>query len=200
MISIALLTNPRWIEKLGVMGRTIGSVVGAYSLLTKETAVLSLAALAEPKRIKSVAYWLQPICMVAVIVLPTFLWSLYVRSSFGSEGAIAGNIEVPFTGFIAKCSSAFRETIEQFPKVPVLELLAPWSIFFQAIYLLRYPNIHNVWWRFGIGFALLACVLVLPSGRLNQPILEFSCLWQRALISVCFNRRTPEQAIESGGG
>lgn len=136
--------------------KSLGMLIGAFAALTKETAILSLPALVKWKLPLPIPKIIQAIVVCGIIALPAVVWTLLVRYRFGNEVGSLSNFTYPLVGFLDKLLVTWRELFSGFPRMPILELIAPWSILVQVIYLLRYPKWHDKWWRFGIGFAILA--------------------------------------------
>ncbi len=143
------------------------SVLMAASGLTKETALLALAALLDWKGRSARAIVARNLAVSLVAILPLALWVAYVhaRLGFGQPGG-SGNFALPFAGLGEKLPAAALHMIEGLPSLPLialadrsLEFLAPASIAVQAAFLLLRPRLSDPAWRFGVGFALLVLVL-----------------------------------------
>lgn len=131
----------------------LSSIFASLSVLTKETAIISLFSFCG-RPIGSRAW--QWIARIAVIVMPIMLWSAYVRYRVGPDASGLGNFAPPLFGFFYKLNVTWSETIAFFPRFPLLELIAPWTIVAQVIFLLSHASLRSKWWHFGIGFAILA--------------------------------------------
>ena len=132
--------------------------LAAGSLLTKETALLSLFSFIRPK-----ATSLQRTAMrLAAIAMPLVLWLLFVRISVGGNEAGFQNFTWPFLGWLDKIRTEWLLAITNWPRIPLVEMIAPGCIAVQSLYLLLHPQWESAWWRMGATFAVLSLFLALP--------------------------------------
>ena len=134
----------------------LGSVAASLSVLTKETAILSLISFSNgPFRRR----WWQILASAGIILVPIGLWAIYVRNQVGNDVTAFGNFSFPSYGFVNKLSVEWRKAILEFPRLPLLEMIAPWTIAVQIVFMLRETSWRSKWWQFGIGFVVLAIVI-----------------------------------------
>jgi hypothetical protein len=132
------------------------SIVASLSVLTKETAILSAMSVCTGSHRRR---WWQVIFSAAIVVVPISLWVIYVRNQVGIDVTGFGNFSTPFYGFLHKLYVEWNKAILEFPRIPLLEMIAPWTIVVQSIYLLRHTSWRSKWWQFGIGFVFLAIMI-----------------------------------------
>jgi hypothetical protein len=136
--------------------RLMGSVVASLSVLTKETAILSLFSfLGSPIRRR----WWQITVTIVIILAPIGLWTIYVHNTAGTDETSLGNFTYPLLGFANKLSDEWRKAFAEFPRLPLLELIAPWSIAVQVVWMIWKRSWRSPWWQFGAGFVCLAIML-----------------------------------------
>jgi hypothetical protein len=183
------LRGPLHHHRWGVM-TWAGLLLGSVSLLTKETALLGAAgflpALPPPNE-KPIASahgkWIRQgvVCML-VLVAPLALWLAYARWQVGGNQGGFQNFTWPLAGWLEKLQADWLLAMDRFPKIPLLEMLGPFSLAIQWAYLFLFPRWQNAWWRAGIGFALL-CIF------LAHPVWESQTAYARVLLpmSAAFN-------------
>ncbi len=134
----------------------LSSAFASLSVLTKETALLSILSFFDCSTRRR---WWQGLIAAGVILIPIALWLSYVRYQVGNDSSGFGNFAPPFYGFFHKLWTTWREAIANFPRIPLLEMIAPWTIVVQIVFLIRQTSWRSRWWQFGIGFAVLAIVI-----------------------------------------
>jgi hypothetical protein len=126
----------------------------AVAALFRETSVISFPVLAwidhehPPRRL----LWLIPL-----LVVPVTLWLGYVRFQIPPQLPRASLFSIPFVGWWEKIASQLTRRPQ-----PLVELLAPLAMMVQVIYFTVRPRWTSLWWRWGIGWALLAIVVGTP--------------------------------------
>ena len=146
-------------------GWVLGSFTMAYALLTKETAALSAPAILFAHRSPSSRLVYSALIMAGI----PLLWYLYILQIGPGPKDSAETISIiPLIALGHKFYDAqmnlLNVTFRGLPEAKVLneaifEILAPASIFIQAVYCyLRYRLSDKFWW-FGIGFAVLVLFL-----------------------------------------
>jgi hypothetical protein len=144
------------------------AVLFAFAILTKETAVLSAPALLWIYR----APYTRLFETALVIGLIPICWYIYVLQISGlPKSQTATNLLLPFEAFIAKFGAAGlhlqaiistgRPRLDALSQA-LFELLAPVSFLVQAAYFFVRYSLRDKYWLFGIGFALLFCLLGAP--------------------------------------
>ncbi len=152
-----------------------GSLLASCSILTKETALLSLLGFASVKPGKPGLL----VFRLSLIVLPVFVWLMYVRFLVGGNQAGFQNFTWPALGWLEKLRFEWLLAWDRFPRMPILEMLTPISIAIQTAYLLSHPRWQSAWWRMGIGFAVLSIFLA-------HPVWESQNGYSRVLLPLTF--------------
>jgi hypothetical protein len=142
-------------------GRSIlGAMVFSLAVLTKETALLSAVCL---WNWNSWTVSLRQSCRFAIglliVAVPFALWSYYVTHTVGRDDVGIFNFTYPGVGFFRKLGFAWSEAYSDFPRLPVLEMLAPLSILVQAFWMVKKVNLNSPWWLLGAGAVLLTVVI-----------------------------------------
>ncbi len=137
-------------------GWLLGSVAASLSVLTKETAILSLISFIGRPLWRR---WWQILLTAGVVLVPIGIWAIYVRHQVGHDVTAFGNFSFPLYGFVHKNFVEWRKAILEFPRLPLLEMIAPWTVAVQVGFMIWDPSWRSIWWRFGIGFACLAMVI-----------------------------------------
>lgn len=140
----------------------------AFAILTKETAALSAPAVLWIYR----APYARLIKTALIIGLIPICWYIYVIQLGGlPKRQTATNLLLPFEALVAKFGVAALHlqalTGAGQPRLDALsqalfELLAPFSFLVQAAYFFVRYSLRDKYWLFGIGFALLFCLLGAP--------------------------------------
>ena len=97
--------------------------------------------------------------LLTIIVLPIVMWSYYVTQTVGRDTVGMFNFTYPFVGFFRKLYFSWSEAFSEFPRMPILEMLAPISMAVQAIWMVRQMDWRSRWWLFGAGAVLLSVVI-----------------------------------------
>lgn len=160
VIAVCLQSNPSKERHVGLSSTKahwwLASVIASLSVLTKETAVLSVLSFG----IGSVPrHYIRTLVTSAIIVVPIGIWVVYVHNQVGSDANGIGNFSFPFYGFSHKIVVEWSKAFVEFPRMPILEMIAPWTIVVQIAFMLRLASWRSNWWLFGIGFVLLAIVM-----------------------------------------
>ncbi len=134
----------------------LASVVSSLSVLTKETAMLSFFSFCNGSIRRR---WWHIIVTAGIVLIPISLWMVYVRNQVGNDVTGLGNFSMPFYGFFHKLYVEWKKAILEFPRLPLLEMIAPWTIVVQIVFMLRHTSWRSKWWQFGIGFVLLAMMI-----------------------------------------
>ncbi|MDB6094196.1 MAG: hypothetical protein JWM32_1758 [Verrucomicrobia bacterium] len=149
--ALLLLTGVMFAATRGKLNRAVGLLAAAG--LTRETSLLAAPVLVSGSRLKGFA-------RVALAVIPLVLWLAYVRQVAGASDSGWGNFAWPGTKFLEK----WQATLNGFdrPDLALLNwttLLALLALTVQAAWLIARPQWHDLWWRFGIGYAALLLLL-----------------------------------------
>lgn len=138
----------------------LGAMVFSLAVLTKETALLSVVCL---WNWNSWSGSLRQACRMAIglliVAIPFVLWSYYVTSTVGRDSVGMFNFTYPGVGFFRKLGFAWSEAYSDFPRLPILEMLAPLSILVQAFWMVRRVNLLSPWWLLGAGAVLLTVII-----------------------------------------
>jgi hypothetical protein len=94
----------------------------------------------------------------ACILLPAFLWHLYVRYTFGSP-RFGTNFGWPFSGYLAAVLKATKTLSHNFSFSSITSLLAPLSLLVQGFYLFWAPWPASAYRRTGMAFAMSSIFL-----------------------------------------
>jgi len=133
-----------------------GRFCGGLAALTKETSLLSIFSyLTRPWR----RAWPANLTTVMAVGLPAMGWGVYVWWIVGPDRVGVGNFAGPWVGFYGKVHAGWLEALTGFPRIPWLELIAPWSVVCQMIWLTRYADPRSRWWWFGYLYVVLALFL-----------------------------------------
>ncbi len=151
----------------------------ASAALIKETAILSVFGL---WRIENRRALLCSLFSLPIIALPVAGWFLYARSVVGPDKAGVGNFSYPFFGFFEKLRLEWSEAILEFPRLPILEMIAPLSMAIQVIWLVRCFAWRSEWWRWGAPYILLTIAI-------GDYVWASQSAYSRCLLpmTVCFN-------------
>lgn len=138
-----------------------GPAAGLIGLagLTRETAVLGLAALwgRAGEAVRDI--WRTLLCLLAAL-LPLALWLLYVRHALGGSGAGLRNLAWPLAGWTLRWEEFTRGlTTTGNPWLVLESLLEHVALTVQLIYLLLKPRRECPWWRVGAAYGVLFAVL-----------------------------------------
>ncbi|MBN1269983.1 MAG: hypothetical protein JXB04_10360 [Kiritimatiellae bacterium] len=157
-------------------------VLMAAALLTRETSIFSLPAVAWPKAWKGREIgWV--LLRTAGAVLPLAAWAAYVQTRLPAGLSAADlNIGLPFSGLADHLRTAFQGFAAHPGVTELFELLAPASLLVQAAYLFVRPKLSSPLWRMGVGFAVLFCFF-------TAPLLEEQIGYCRAVVpmTIAFN-------------
>lgn len=154
---LSVFSNSKWIMAAILLGT---------SGLVKETSVLSFAAVPWRKRPQGCDVK-RLVISTFIIVLPITLWLIYVhvRLPFGSATG-AKNFAFPILGIAHKFCSGVHGLTTGWAGASIsrqatllFEVLCPFSLVIQGIYLAVKPRISSQAWRFGIGFVMLLSIL-----------------------------------------
>jgi hypothetical protein len=138
----------------------LSSILFSLASLTKETAILSIGCLWDGKsRPFSIGKTIRVGMILTIIVLPVAAWSYYVAQTVGRDNAGMFNFTYPFVGFLRKLYFAWSEAFSKFPRMPILEMLAPISMAIQAIWMVGHTNFRSRWWSLGAGAVLLSMLI-----------------------------------------
>lgn len=140
----------------------------AFAILTKETAALGAPTLLWIYK----APYARLLRTALIIGLIPLCWYIYVLQISGlPKSQTATNLLLPFEAFIAKFGAAGlhlqaiistgRPRLDALSQA-LFELLAPVSFLVQAAYFFVRYSLRDKYWLFGIGFALLFCLLGAP--------------------------------------
>ncbi|MBK1875743.1 AZOBR_p60025 family cell surface glycopolymer formation protein [Pelagicoccus mobilis] len=160
----------------------------AASALTKDASLLTGLSLFSGKK-PTLKELVQIAGLGLITLLPLVTWTLYIESISESNQSTTGsrNFALPFAGLWQKYGEVF-EAVSLDPKAYiVIHLLSLIGLSLQIAYFLFFPNWKSVWWRCGIGFAVLGCVL-------GHAVWEgFPSAAPRVLIvlHLCFNLSCP---------
>jgi hypothetical protein len=185
--AVVLIMISIWVDSFWV----ISSMIFSYSILVKETSVLSLFAFIWPlnfdrENIK------KKLLRGLMIVGPPILWFLYVSKVF--DGIAINGLNVflpPFIGLSSKIKMAFDLTLMSlstesswplFQVFHIFDFISPLSFLVQSFYLLLTPRINSMMWRMGIGFGLL--VFFLGSAVWND---QYAFTRVLLPLTFCFN-------------
>ncbi len=138
----------------------LSAIVFSLAGLTKETAILSAGSLLKwNPRANLIGNTLRAGLTLMIVVFPIAAWSYYVAHTVGRDNVGMFNFTYPFVGFIRKLYLAWSEACSEFPRMPILEMLAPISMAVQAIWMVRNTNLRSRWWMLGAGSVLLLIVI-----------------------------------------
>lgn len=134
------------------------------SALFKETSVLSFGAALVGGTGRPGLLSRHALATAATMSLPLMAWLAYVHLALpGGTGLGHGNFDLPLAAFAEKIRNATyglnmaREGM--WIAYWLLELLGPFSLAMQALYLFLKPKTADPAWAFGIGFAVLLVFL-----------------------------------------
>jgi hypothetical protein len=129
----------------------------AAAALSRETSLLALGgALSRP--------WFsrRNLGLALLAAGPLALWLVYLRWRLGPASAGWANFSAPLSGLIGKAGSAFTAVAHPGPG----EALTAWAslaallaLAAQVLFLLRHRRREDVWWRAGLGYAILLLCL-----------------------------------------
>lgn len=144
--------------------RTAGAKVAlAAAVLTKETSVLAGLLFAAPPAIGR-RWWLGNAAALAVIVAPLALWMTYLHVRFGAPPSPGfNNFTLPLAGWVGKWRE-IHDGVRQDGWLPLhaTTLLAVVALTVQAAFLLARWRPGEVWWRVGLGSAVLFLFISQP--------------------------------------
>ncbi|HRE04473.1 MAG TPA: hypothetical protein PKX00_02620 [Opitutaceae bacterium] len=150
--------------RLWELHRTKSSVLTfSLALLAKETSVLAGWFLVLPP-FRKLRTWIHALLLGACVVAPTALWMVVVRARFG-DGHDSGvnNFAFPLFGFAEKWGTMAAEILRDgLVQLHVATLLAALALLIQMTFLLSRWQTAHVWWRVGVGFAVLAMFVSQP--------------------------------------
>jgi hypothetical protein len=99
------------------------------------------------------------------VALPLAVWWGYIQWMVDVDKVMESRqlLDWPLVGIFTKCKEAayalfMTQRVSDIANNS-FELLAPFSLFIQAIYLIIYPKLELPTWRWGIAFALLMLLL-----------------------------------------
>lgn len=149
-----------WLER---GSRARAGAMLALAGLGKETSVLAVAALADP-RARSWRAWLRFGFTALAVVLPLLAWMGYVRLKFGpADDPGLGNFTVPFRGLAEKWADALVAfKTEEDPWMAWGVLAATMAVTVQLLFFVLRRQWDAAWWRVGAVFALMTVFLSTP--------------------------------------
>ncbi len=131
----------------------------AASILTKDTSALAGLTLLPQGKLdaKNLA---KAAGLGAAALLPFAIWYLYM-SSIGLSASSTGsrNFSLPFVALTEKVYEVLKIMLADFSWANATFALGILGLCGQILYFLFFPKWKSVWWRCGIGFAALGCVL-----------------------------------------
>ena len=135
----------------------------ALAVLAKETSVLAGGFLAGPP-FRHARTWIHAFLLGTCVVAPTALWMLVVRIRFGDvHDSGVNNFAFPFFGFAEKWGTIAAEILRDgLIQLHVATLLSSLALLTQLVFLLSRWQVARVWWRVGVGFAVLAMFVSQP--------------------------------------
>jgi hypothetical protein len=128
-----------------------GPIFLALSVLTKETYAICAWAPLVDLRAKPNAFW-RGLAQLALILLPTLIWAIYVRSRFPVHFYGDRNFSWPFEGWIY--GFVYLATHRKF-----FGIVAMFSLLIQFIYLAIRRRMDSFYWRVAVSFAIASCFL-----------------------------------------
>jgi hypothetical protein len=99
--------------------------------------------------------------MLLLTIAPLLIWSLYVRSVYGSAHyAGTSNLDLPFVGLVADWKSAVAGVATLgWSSLHRFQLMMLVSVTVQALFVVTQWDCRNAWWRLGAAYAVLMTVL-----------------------------------------
>lgn len=150
--------------RLWELNRSKSSVLTlALAVLAKETSVLAGGLVAVPP-FRRTRTWVNAVLAGVCVIAPTALWMLVVRSRFGDvHDSGVNNFALPFYGFAEKWGTIAAEILRDgVIQLHVATLLSSLALLTQMVFFLARWQAERVWWRVGVGFAVLAVVVSQP--------------------------------------
>jgi len=127
--------------------------------LARETALLGAVTLLPPGR-GTPADWRRTAGWLVLIAAPLVLWVVYLRWVLGPSEPGLRNFTLPLAGWAAKWGEAIHGLrTEPDRYLALTALLAHVALTVQVVYLLRWPEPSNRWWRLGAVYAGLMLLL-----------------------------------------
>jgi len=139
----------------------------SYAVLIKESVLASVFTLLWPERKKILDRRL--ITTLLIICIPFLLWTIYVRfrlSSWGNTSQPA--FGMPLVSIIEKYRlelealvTHYKNAVDGTPVGLFAEILAMVSLSIQSFYLFFKPRFYSIYWRLGIGFAVVFYIITM---------------------------------------
>ncbi|MDQ5978935.1 MAG: hypothetical protein QG602_1909 [Verrucomicrobiota bacterium] len=127
--------------------------------LARETALLG-AAMFWPAAQRKPTTLARAAALVALAVLPLAAWWSYVHLTAGSSDAGSRNFALPLAGWLEKWTELWRLSgTERNHGLVFRGWLDCVALSVQAVFLLKYRDPANPWWRVGSAFVVLGSVL-----------------------------------------
>lgn len=155
------------------MGNRWSFPIFSAAVLTKETALFSILAVAWSRSWRGKEICTTAILTAGAIIAPIICWSGYVSSIFGGSivekshslgGPLIGLFEKVYGSGASLLTIFTKQSISAFLAVFSLsELLTVLSLIVEALYVIIKPRLDSPYWRMGIGFALLYFFLAEPA-------------------------------------
>ena len=166
----------------------IGATIFSYAVVIKETALLSILSLFRPENRELNIR--QIIIILGIVTLPLILWVLYVRYQTLSWGSSANNsFGYPFLTLYQKYLISFSNMNADFESAKLgtrlrllWEILGPMSLTIQSLYLILKPRFDSAYWRMGIGYVVLFCIITMPLW-----VEQYAYARILLLLTICFN-------------
>ncbi len=131
----------------------------AASILTKDTSLLTSAALLPTKKL-SIQTLAKSGTLIALSLTPIAIWGIYMHSlDLSADSLGSRNFSLPFVALSQHAIAIYETTRAQPHWANILLALGTLATFLQIIFLLVYPQWKSQWWRCGIGFAILGSIL-----------------------------------------
>ena len=148
--------------------------VFAAAVLTRETSVLAALGFLEPRWPRRAAEWRRALGLLALAGVPFALWLVYVHHRFraGHNAAVgSGNFALPLQAMCVRFAAGVRDWRQHGPGGPygnfqwlymdglMHELLVIAALVFQGLYLVLRRDMASPFWRTGVCYLALGCVL-----------------------------------------
>jgi len=132
----------------------IASAIFSAAIFIRETVVLALVAYI-PKQLK-LKQWVKCGLWSMAIILPYFLWLIYIDYKLPFHSGLSENFSLPFAEMIlyviAQCKEMFSGQISVHH---IFGLTVVLSGLVQLGILIRYFKLNDLWWRVALPFGLI---------------------------------------------
>ena len=173
---------------LSLLGLLTGSYVGAgfmaAAILTRESSILTLAAIIKTKG-RQLVFDRNLIVRILIAVVPFALWAAYVRYSFGAEPRLGPpNFDFPLVVWLEAITNRFGDLSIRLSEPFSLKNLKPFgeaaglvAMLAQMIFLSVHARWESPTWRYGAGYVAFGLCL-------GMAVLEAQSAYERALLPM----------------